>query len=84
VGRGEHTAPQEEQLLEPSLLAPHLGQSEPCMFAAVCLFADFESFFAVVDLSVCREVVKISESGGEGDGCGAAYISCSASYSRYR
>jgi hypothetical protein len=32
-GNGAHTAPQLEQLFEPSELAPHLGQSAPCMFA---------------------------------------------------
>ena len=32
-GSGAHTAPQLEQLFEPSELAPHLGQSAPCMLA---------------------------------------------------
>jgi hypothetical protein len=37
MDRNAHTAPQLEQLLEPSELAPHLGQSEPCIFAVLSL-----------------------------------------------
>jgi hypothetical protein len=44
-GGNKRTAPQEPQVLLPSLEAPHLGQSDPCMFA---LAFDSKGFLCLV------------------------------------
>jgi hypothetical protein len=57
ISRGGHrgrTAPQEPQLFPPSEAAPHLGQSEPCIFA--CL-SNLITGFGFLELFVFELIV---------------------------
>lgn len=63
AGKGRLTAPQDPQVLVPSLAVPHLGQSAPCMFAV--------DFLVLTDLGLFYRVGRKLETqlAGEFDLC---------------